>query len=111
MEVRDAAPGMCGQYRLSWHHDAGVCEETTHEYWGDTIQSKTFCVVSREAIRKCKQELCKQTGSAEYRRDRLHDGQAVSSGSGAEEKSNRHVFLIAALVFFSLICCCICLRR
>jgi hypothetical protein len=98
MEVRDQAPGICGWYRLSWHH-THVCEESYHEYWGDTLDSKTMCVVSREAIRKCNEELCKERASAE------------STGSGVEDESDRHIGPIVALVSFSLICGCVCLRR
>lgn len=108
LEVRDEPGGKCGHYRLAWHH-THVCEQTNHGYWGDDRQAQAqFCLVSRDAIRKCKQELCGQHTPPDYS---VYAGLEESESSGEEEDSDRHVAPLAALAFFSLAFCCICLRR
>jgi len=94
--------------RIAWHH-TGICEDTTNEYWGDGWKSHSWCLLSRDSIRKCKQELCRWSGSAHSYS--LYDGLEESSGSGSDDKSNRHIGPIFTLVFFSCVICCVCLRR
>lgn len=106
VEVRDGPGGTCGQYRLSWHHTE-ICEDTSYEYWGDDLNMHSFCLVSRDSIRKCRQELCGHSKSKDYS---IYAG-LNESESTEEDSSDRHVVPIVILVFLSLAFCCICLRR
>lgn len=104
VEVRKGYGGMCGSYRLSWHH-AGICDDTTTEYWGDDMKTHEFCIVGRNSIKECKRDDCtmKDTTSS--------NELGESSGTGSKNnESNRAVAPLAALAFFSIACCCICLR-
>lgn len=108
-DVRDGPEGMCGSYRLAWHHTE-ICEVGRSEYWGDGLDARSFCVVSRESIRRCAQELCRWSGTtAEFQTYSDYK----SSGSGSEEEEedpNRHVAPIAALVICTLLVCCVVAR-
>jgi len=101
VEVREGSDGICGQYRLSWRHTR-LCEDTATQYWGDTNQavSRSFCLLSRDRLRKCSLDLCKWTSE-----------ESSSSGSDSSEaKSNRHVGPTVVLAMLSLFVCCVCLR-
>jgi len=96
--VRDV--GTCHeQYRLSWHHRQ-ICNGATHEYWGDDLKSKPYCLASRNSIPECKRASCRKISTATG-----NDEQ-----SGLDTESNRHVGPIAALVSCTFAFFCICLR-
>jgi len=110
LEVRDLSNGMCGSYRIAWHHTR-ICEDTSTEYWGDDLKANTFCVVSRNSIRMCEKELCRWSGTAATNSNSYSNYESTGTGLQNEEESNRHVGPIVALVVLSLFACCICLRR
>lgn len=99
MEVRDRPDGTCGQYKLSWYHSR-VCEDSTNEYWGDTARANGFCVVSRDAIRKCKEKLCEPASAA--------DKKARSSSN--DESSSKATMVYISLGCLGLAACCACMR-
>lgn len=96
IEVRDKPNGVCGQYRVVWHHN-DICEDPTIT-GHDTRVSMTFCLVSRDYIQGCKQELCRSGNLVK----------SQSSGAGESEDSNRHVTVVLSIVFVLLFCCCAC---
>jgi len=97
IEVRDQPNGECGQYRVVWHHNH-ICEDPTIT-GHDTRVSMNFCLVSRDAIEACKQELCRRGNEAESGKNQ----------SGENGDSNRNVTIIVALVSVLFCCCCTCL--
>eukprot|EP00746_Dinoflagellata_sp_MGD_P161566 gnl/MRDRNA2_/MRDRNA2_88768_c0_seq1.p1 gnl/MRDRNA2_/MRDRNA2_88768_c0~~gnl/MRDRNA2_/MRDRNA2_88768_c0_seq1.p1 ORF type:complete len:371 (+),score=49.04 gnl/MRDRNA2_/MRDRNA2_88768_c0_seq1:63-1115(+) len=103
LEVRNGADGICGQYRLAWHHTY-ICEDPTIT-GDDTRVAMSFCLVSRDSIQSCKQELCKWGHAVESEKFKS----SVTSADG-ESESGLHGALLVAVIFLSLACCCICLR-
>lgn len=99
-EVRDGPAGFCGQYKLSWTHSP-VCDDSTDVYWGDRSRSSAFCLVSRDAIKKCKQELCKRSSPIVATTQSSNSSQKEDS-SGSDFK---RIALISCLGF--LLCCII----
>lgn len=98
-EVRDGPNGMCGQYKLAWHHTR-ICEDATtnSQYWGDDMHVASRCLVSRGAIHECKQELCKWGGE---------------ESPASEDSSENHTGLIVAMaciLLLVLLCCRVCVR-
>jgi hypothetical protein len=98
VDVRERPDGVCGQYRVVWHHNH-ICEDPTIT-GHDTRVSMNFCLVSRDAIQSCKHELCRWGPTVESEKSK-------SSGTGADEESNRHVAIIVVLVSLLLACCCV----
>lgn len=98
LEVRDGPAGTCGQYKLSWYHTR-VCEDTTHEYYGDAKAFNSFCIVSRDALRNCKEKLCKDAPAA-AKADR-------DSQSSEEASSTKVTMIYVTLGALGLAACCV----
>lgn len=103
LEVRDGPSGICGHYRVSWYHTR-VCEDTNHEYYGDTESYSGFCVVSRDALRKCKEELCKNVDSAAEAKKNS------SKKETSDDDSGEDMMIYIALGAMVLSACCVLAR-
>jgi len=101
LEVRDRPDGVCGQFRLAWHHTY-ICEDPTIT-GDDTRVGMNFCLVSRDSIQSCKQELCRWGQTVENEKFQ-------SSGTSGDDESKLHEILVVTAVFLAVACYCACLR-